>query len=395
MISYGAGHINLMLPLFKYLQSLNRYDIQFMPLSIAEKRMKDEALPYISLTNYSWLSDQRSEFYGEHVAPDWHVDGKGIDFSYSKLYFGLATRDLADELGESEAYRLIKDKGKRAFYPKKTMRAILSDLKPDLVITTSSPRYERATVYAAKEIGIPSISIHDLLAFEYWHKLEADNICVMCEITKQNLINNGQQSKNIIVTGNPAFDEVKNERLNFDKKVLCKRYKLDEPARYILLATQPNCNGRLMAEYIKEYCDNRSNIKAILKPHPGEDITSYLDLSAANLNIISDAPIRELIALSSLTITTYSTVGVEAILMHRPLIQLNLTGDVNPIPLFNFDASLRCETQNELYDSLDRLFGDNKYYIKRVEQGSRFLDVSDNISAVKNISDIVTRVLGV
>lgn len=363
-VVYGGGHVNLAIPLIKELRKDGFCEISVLGLSIAMKLLKQEKIPYKSIADFeSVIIDDLAWRLGKELADKWHVDGKGINRRESEIYMGCSMRDMVIEIGEEEAFCKINEKGRNAFYPVNTMQKIVDYVKPDLIVTTNVPRMERAAVKAGLNMGIPTIAIHDYLGFERRHRLEADKIAVMCDITKENLVKAGHDPGKIVVTGQPVFDQIPREMNTFPNVDLLEKWELPKNKRFILLGTQTNSTSQKMVEVSMDAVSQLDGYELIIKPHPGEDIKNHEKWIAEKKDVYlrPDAPIRELIFCSDLTITIFSTIGFESVLMGKPLIQLNLTGNHNPVPLYQYGVSLNVEDRNNLLSTIKQCLHDMEF----------------------------------
>lgn len=395
-VVYGGGHVNLAIPLIKELRKDNFYETTVLGLSIAMKSLKLEKIPYESIADFeSVIMDDLAWRLGKELADRWHIDGKGIDRKESEIYLGSSMRDIVMEIGEKKAFCKINENGRRAFYPVNTMQKIVDCVKPDLIVTTNVPRMERAAVKAGLNREIPTIAIHDYLGFEKRHKLEADKIAVMCDITLENLVKAGHDREKIVVTGQPVFDQIPDEMEVFSSVDLPGKLELPGNKRFILLGTQTNSSSQAMVENAINDVSQLDGYELIIKPHPGEDIKNHEKWISGKKGVYlrPDAPIRELIFCSDLTITIFSTIGFESVLMGKPLIQLNLTGKPNPIPLFQYGVSLNVENCNDLLPAINRCLKDTKY--KESFEKCRNMHFGHIIhgDGTKNITALIKRVL--
>jgi len=99
------------------------------------------------------------------------------------------------------------------FYPVDFMTAVLRDVAPAIVLTTNTPRSEGAALEAASRLGIPSVSMVDLFLQpndEFCRrKHHPDRITVIAPSVKGALVASGLSPDRIVVTGNPAFDTLR------------------------------------------------------------------------------------------------------------------------------------------------------------------------------------------
>ena len=136
-VTYGAGHVNLLIPVIKQTISTGKFDVEVMGLSIAMETLKRENIPFKGIVDFQDLiMDEQAWRYGKLLADRWHVDGKGISRLDSEVYLGSSMRDLVNEVGEEDAWSKIESGGRRSFYPVASMRRIIDHVKPDFIVTT-------------------------------------------------------------------------------------------------------------------------------------------------------------------------------------------------------------------------------------------------------------------
>lgn len=393
-VSYGAGHINLMIPIIKLVIASGKYDVEVLGLSVAMEALKREQIPFKGIADFqNEIMDDAAWKYGKILADRWHTDGKGISRLDSEIYLGASMRDLVDEEGEEAAFKRLDMEGRRAFYPIASMRRIIDRIKPDFIVTTSSPRFERAAVKVAKEYGIATLSVHDFLAFEFKHILEADTVAVMCDITMENLVKWGHDPAKIVITGQPAFDAIINEMTSFDNQKLRAKWGLPLNRRFVLLGSQPEQASETMVKECIKAINTIDGYDLVIKPHPGEDPRKHQEWigGAANVHLVPTAPIRELIFCSDLTITVFSTVGFEAVLMGKPLIQLNLTGKPNPIPLYKFGVAMNIDAVAGLLPGIRKCLFDAECKEGMSRERKKHFDKILTGNGARNIADIIER----
>jgi len=353
VVTYGGGHVNIMIPIIKELQKRDDITLSILGLSIASEALRNAGINHHTLLDYrDIIMDDKAWVLGKRLAEKNHVEGKGIKYEETVVYFGSSMRDLAQSEGEERALRLLEIEGKNCFIPSFTMGRILDYEKPDLLVTGNCPRMERAAMTVARKDGIKVLSLNDLLGFDKKYIFPADKIAVISEITRENLINQGNPPDNIVVTGSPVFDLITNEMKEFDRGTILRELSLPANAKVFLLATQPqkDCTWAMidmMIALLERYPEHY----LVVKNHPGDDDRPYIDFLRKRNHprvVLSNIPVRKIIFVSDIAITIYSTVGLESILMGTPLIQLNLMGIANPIPLYRFNVCLEATSYNDL-----------------------------------------------
>ncbi|MEQ8907572.1 MAG: CDP-glycerol glycerophosphotransferase family protein [Vicingaceae bacterium] len=109
-------------------------------------------------------------------------------------------------------------------------------------------------------------------------------------------------------------------------------HKLNQDQKQVLYATQPlpPADGKLKKQQLNDFLQvvkKMPEVQFVIKPHPNEsDITTYKQIADQsdfhNLEV-QEGNLYQLIAKSSLVITYYSTVGIEAIYFNKPLVTLD------------------------------------------------------------------------
>ena len=389
-VTYGGGHVNLLVPVIHRLMKKPIYEIVILGLSIAGNVLDREKIPYKTYRDYiDRIKDDVSDKWGEIFANEFHVEGKGLSKRDTAIYYGISMRDLIQEKGEQEALRIFTEEGRRCFFPVQTLKKILNFEKPNLIVTGNVPRSEKAAVRAGKEMGIPTLSIHDHLGFEERHHLEADKIAVMCEITRDNLMHSGHDPMKIVITGQPAFDSIQDELRRYDRREILSRWELPESKKFVLLATEPDATTERMVNATVAACRELHDFELIVKPHPGEDARLHRKWLKyyQNVHFREQGPVRELIFVSEIVIVFFSTVGLESILMGKPLVQLNLTGKPNPIPLFKFGTAQEVTHSDKLLRAIkDALFDKNIKYAFALARSRYFSPLMNNDGADNIVS---------
>lgn len=209
-VSYGAGHIEMCLPVIKALREREpACDVRLMALTTAfgaAQRAGESPLGYRDFCDPP--QGQRALRYGQMLLPgNEHPD---VAREESLAYLGLNFLEWVDELGEDSAMQRWREVGRQGFLPVEFFKKLLARLEPDVVVATNSPRSEQAAIAAAAAVRIPSLTMLDLFALPgdpfAARKVHADRITVISEAARENLVKAGVPPARVFVTGNPAFD---------------------------------------------------------------------------------------------------------------------------------------------------------------------------------------------
>jgi len=209
-VTYGGGHVEMCLPVMRALRALvPACEVQLLALTTAAgvaRRAGEQPLGFRDFCR--GVDGERAMRYGaDLIGEQQHPD---VDREESLAYLGLNFLEWVQDLGEPGAWQRWREQGRQGFRPVRLFQRILSELRPDVVVATNSPRSEQAALEAAQALGIPTLSMVDLFSLPgdpYRDRsVHADRIAVLSEATRRNLLEAGVPQGRMVVTGNPAFD---------------------------------------------------------------------------------------------------------------------------------------------------------------------------------------------
>ena len=207
-VCYGSGHVRMVVPVAQALAASGGVNVQVLGLTTAAAVVRRAGLPLLQFKDFVTTADGAAVANGHRLMAD--VGGNVADRDETAAYLGLSYADLVVDHGEQDAARRYAERGRQAFLPLGSLRRILLQVKPDLVVATNAPRGERAAILAAGELGIPAVCIVDLFAIDEvaWIGAPdyAQRVCVLNQAVKDFLVRAGRKPEHIAVTGNPAFE---------------------------------------------------------------------------------------------------------------------------------------------------------------------------------------------
>lgn len=341
LLSYGGGHVNMLLPVIRSLQTQGHQLIVF-GLTTAGAVLTKQGIPFKGFKDLLPLSDQADEAVrvGKQLAGEADPNA-AVPYEESVAYMGLSYLDMEEQLGKAQAEEVFANRGRQAFYPLPLMKKLLSHEQPDLVLATNSPRAERALIEAAGELSIPAVCLVDLFATQgvAWlgQPTYADQVCVLSEDVKQTLVDAGRTADSVVVTGNPAFDFLVDVKQAVAER---RKAKQRDPQRYtttVLWASQPEpkthpFTGQAGDERLPRQVEAQLLLLAeqypdwqwVFRPHPSE-VVAFTQLPT-NVRISDRSEsLHDLLKMVDLVITMTSTVGLEAVLVDLPLVTVDLS----------------------------------------------------------------------
>ena len=213
-----------------------------------------------------------------------------------------------------------------------------------------------------------------------------DTTLVFGEFAKNVLLENGYPEDAVKVFGNPAFFDLDKIEQKLHKKNLDEKYGIRSSQNIILFTTSKHqsyysAHGTYDydVEILKTLLENFSNNNdyfIILKPHPSEkNIEVYKKIIAKygskNIQIIR-GDLFELLHLSSVVVSVYSTTMIDALCFKKPVIQVKFQTEIHPIPFEKYDTVLT-STISSLSDNIFTILNDDKLRNKLSKNRDIFL----------------------
>lgn len=209
-VSYGGGHIGMVLPVMRELEALlPDVDCTLMALTTGYGKAKAVRPVTLGYRDFLHLVDADAALaWGERLSTG--NTSPDVPLEETVAYLGINYLDLIAQHGEAGAVEHYREHGRYGFRPLHFMRRVIDALQPDAVVATNSPRSERTALDVASERGIPAVGMVDLFGLDsdtyVLHEPKPAWTCVLSEVVRQRLIARGFPPEGVVVTGNPAFD---------------------------------------------------------------------------------------------------------------------------------------------------------------------------------------------
>jgi hypothetical protein len=251
---------------------------------------------------------------------------------------------------------------------------ILKKIKINSIIVASSGEMLEILIASiAKNHKISTISIVPGTANPRPYVSEwfsSSKICVSSKTIEDALIQVGYDKERLFVTGNPKYDYLKKLDVNKARKIISRKYKIDLTKKIIVIGmSRWHENDHVwISELIK--FSNLNNIEIIIKTHPIYKIREN-DLnknklekianscSSETYHVIEDIEMPTLLSASNLLITDYSNTGIEAVLLEKPVISVNISKEDWPDVqqrLEKYNAAIYVENYSELIYTIKDIF---------------------------------------
>ena len=395
MTCYGGGHAEIIKEVYKNLVNISGIEITILALTTSKYKFEQEKIPYKLITDYYNKEEKFIYELGKSFCISNDIDTSiGEDETY--LYHGYALYELEKKYSKEKIKEGFKKFGRAIFLPIQFMERVLKNENPNLVITTNSPRYEKAALIAAKNLGIISLSIEDLFGVEYkqltvdiasffeninYNIIYGDYLCVLTDEAKNNL--NREKVNKVFVTGNPSFD--KTIKFFSDNKILSEKN-----SNVLCFLTQNHPEKLDILEKLIKIVDKK-DFYLIIKIHPNESKEEYsrvVQSLAKNKDkiFIETGNLYENILKSDIILTVDSTAALEAAILGKPIIGKKS----NQIPFEKIDIGIEYDDVNKIDDCIETLLK-NREIREKLKEGRNLFRPKE--LAGKKIEEIVRNIL--
>jgi len=259
-----------------------------------------------------------------------------------------------------------------------------------LVMEDASPTL-RTVVSAFNQTGTPTFvmqhgTINRVPTYP-GRDVTAAKMLVWGEMIKKWFTDFGVKEDRLVSAGNPRYEALTEKYEGFCRGSFIRKLGLDPRRKTILFATQPFAGNTTassphekttLVKALFNAVNSLPDIQLIVKPHPTEDEGFYgriLD-EAGGSRIIVVSKSRDtfdLIAACDAVVTENSTVGLEAMVLNKPLITMNLTGRPDTVQYAERGAALGVYSDKEIVPTVKRVFEDEETRMQLNEGRSRFI----------------------
>lgn len=398
-VSYGGGHVSNLLPIYKEICHSPSINATFLALTTAQNYLDQRHVKYIGYKDLPFdlpIDNQKDA----KILLD-QIQNQPINPEESVAYLGWNMWDLEKQYGRKAAIEKYNKFGRACFYPINLMKKVLEAYSADLVVTTSAPRSEKAAIDAAVEMRIPSVCIPDSVAnyeLDLWLNKDsfATMICAANEKMRERLINAGRSSQSVTVTGSPALEDFMNPYDSEDIIKIKKKLGIPLNKKIILYASSPESSKHTFTDKIgdpelpKKVLDVlttfviKQGMALIYRPHP----SLISESPALNESIILDLGhnLKDIISCSDVVVTTASTVGIQAQLLGKSLMCVNMSIYSTDVYYEDYGPCIRVtrfdEIPTKLDEALSRLI---KNYPEKLMKHIPFSSPVKNIIEVLNL----------
>lgn len=190
-----------------------------------------------------------------------------------------------------------------------------------------------------------------------------------------------RDSRKIVVTGQPRFDRLVNAERFYDEDEIHTELRLIKGKRVLLWTTDTHSltseenNENIFAMY--QAVNLLKNTQLVIKLHPGEDQQATLyrnDHSYVPIIAKGDQDLYKLLFVCDLMITKSSTSAVEAAIMDKPIIILNLSGTPDIVPYVENGIALGVYRKKDLAPTIEGVLSNAEVREKLARERKKFVN---------------------
>lgn len=199
---------------------------------------------------------------------------------------------------------------------------------------------------------------------------ECQKMALFGNAVKKMFISEGIDPKRIVLTGSPKFDQVYYSKDGNSKQLVCEKWDIPADKEIILLLTQYFVEaGIWSSEQRRSFVTAVANAVAlipntqlIIKLHPPHENEEDYNEIIRNLSIdpivCKYAPLSELLNACSLAITVSSTAALEAMVLGKPIVIVDLFDIECGSSFYKGSGSLYVEDELEILPALQKALYD-------------------------------------
>ena len=351
------------------------------------KELRTPGFPY---DLYELKGNKEQAAHNKKMKELWNSLRNSKDFQGSFVYSGI---DLWPLMADYVAFMFIKQFPEASQCIRVMEHILEKEGVKVALLHNETGFYGRALIIAARKSNVITIGLqHGNIGhkhIEYTHEGDGDALpCPVPDITavwgrkdRNALLGAGGYSEEqVSITGNPRYDGLSSSKDKFSRSDFVKRFGIKEQ-KIIAVTTQPFPMPSERDDWLNAVISASAQIKDamfVIKPHPAETTEKHeatcQKLGGNNTIILKDINIEELLAIADITITAWSTTGLESMMIGTPLIVVDLLGQEEKIPYVSSGAAVKAASKEEIVNGLRDILDNGPSQEMRENMNSYVLD---------------------
>lgn len=338
-----------------------------------EKNYREKGINYQFFWGYIDRQTAKAINHGiKNLPAKWSKLKSIVGFNESIIYCGLSVWSLL----EPRIAYLFQFRFAELIEYAETFSRIVDVEKPDIIVTTGDRSdFVKIILSIGRNMGIPTLIVQHGAVEDHpvYGPIYADKMAVTGEAMKNVLIKRGVDPEQLVITGQPRYDNL--FKKSFNKEKLLRELGISADKKIIVLTTQPVSNeeNELLLSAVTAAMKELPEAELIIKLHPDEKHKWYQRV-INNLNckavIVKDTDIFELLNACEVMITLYSTTALEAMILDKPVITINLMNMPERMPYAESGAAIGVYRAEDIAPAVKRAMYDEETK-KKLEAGRK------------------------
>lgn len=364
------------------------------------EKLKEKGVGFLIIANSNGAQKKLAEYGLKHVAFGSYINSeimkkvkKRKKFLKNKFEEIENKKSLEKITGLTLPWISIKNKFLSLIFwtiqEVEMLNYLIEEEKPSLIVVLNElEMFGRIVVGVAKSKEIPTLYIqHGAISrHPSYLPVFADKMATWGPQTKELLVELGSDHSRIEVTGCPAYDRLLNWKVN---ERIYQILNLDKDKGIVVLATQPS-GFEVKKEHsirvirgVISAMKNFPDKQLVLKLHPDEYGFMHeriiREMNAKNVRICKHRLVSyklnifDVLKISDLLITQFSTTAIEAIILDKPVITINLTGKPDVMPYAKSGAAIGVYKEEDIEKVIDDALNNKKVRDKLAENRKKFV----------------------
>jgi len=256
--------------------------------------------------------------------------------------------------------------------------SLITSLSPKILLAIPDRgRTGRIGVEVARRHHVPSLTVQAGLIDEHPENgiLIADKVAVMGQQARRIYLRKGVDPSRVVVTGMAHWDSIFRRHKQQDHEEL-RRHGIDTKKRIVVFATEniPFAEtSRMIEGTISEILKWDQTVLAI-KIHPREDTDIYRKMTETyppdKVVATRDIDLYSLLSSCEVLVNGFSNVTLEAMMIGKPVVSINLSGKPDKFPFEEFKAALVVRRYEDIPPAIATLLSKEKT-LAELDQGRR------------------------
>ncbi|MAG21778.1 MAG: hypothetical protein CL943_00535 [Candidatus Diapherotrites archaeon] len=257
-----------------------------------------------------------------------------------------------------------------------------------IVLWADNLPVERMMALVAKQNNVPTMVVmHGIVSRgPGFVPIYADYLASYGKGDKKIFKKLGEDPKKVVPLGAPRFDELLHNKKNLHTThEFYAKNLFDSRKKIVAFAAQPVMKKRAVDflddkdrinELIIEAFNELKDVQLVIKPHPAEYLGSYnnvIEALGSRAKVLRDINVYDMLNACELLITGSSTVGLEAMILGTPMIEVKPSKADDNYPYWESGAALKAETGKQLATAIKKLLFDKKALAKNTVKRKAFL----------------------